>query len=26
MAQTADLFAEPPDIGQLDVLAAKLPG
>ena len=26
MAQAADLFAEPPDIGQLDVLAAKLPG
>jgi len=25
MAQAADLFAEPPDIGQLDVLAAKLP-
>ena len=26
MAQAADLFAEPPDIGRLDVLAAKLPG
>ena len=26
MAQAADLFAEPPDIGNLDVLAAKLPG
>jgi quinol monooxygenase YgiN len=26
MAQASDLFAEPPDIGQLDVLAAKLPG
>jgi quinol monooxygenase YgiN len=26
MAQAADLFAQPPDIGQLDVLAAKLPG
>ena len=26
MAQAADLFAEPPDIAQLDVLAAKLPG
>jgi len=26
MAQAADLFSEPPDIGQLDVLAAKLPG
>ena len=25
MAQAADLFAEPPDIGELDVLAAKLP-
>jgi quinol monooxygenase YgiN len=26
MAQAADLFSEPPDIGQIDVLAAKLPG
>jgi quinol monooxygenase YgiN len=25
MAQAPDLFAEPPDIGQIDVLAAKLP-
>lgn len=25
MAQAADLFAEAPDIGQLDVLAVKLP-
>jgi quinol monooxygenase YgiN len=26
MAQAPDLFSEPPDIGQIDVLAAKLPG
>jgi hypothetical protein len=26
MAQAPDLFATPPDIGQLDVLASKLPG
>jgi quinol monooxygenase YgiN len=26
MAQASDLFSEPPDIGQIDVLAAKLPG
>jgi len=26
MAQAADLFASPPSIGKLDVLAAKLPG
>lgn len=26
MAQAADLFSEAPDIGQVDVLAAKLPG
>ena len=26
MAQAGDLFSEPPDIGQIDVLAAKLPG
>jgi quinol monooxygenase YgiN len=26
MAQATDLFSEPPDIGQIDVLAAKLPG
>jgi quinol monooxygenase YgiN len=26
MAQAADLFDEPPDIGPIDVLAAKLPG
>ncbi len=26
MAQAADLFSEPPDIGNVDVLAAKLPG
>jgi quinol monooxygenase YgiN len=26
MAQAADLFAEPPDIQPIDVLAAKLPG
>jgi len=26
MAQAPDLFATPPDIQQLDVLAAKLPG
>ena len=26
MAQASDLFAAPPDIGQIDVLAAKLPG
>jgi quinol monooxygenase YgiN len=26
VTQAADLFSEPPDIGQLDVLAAKLPG
>jgi quinol monooxygenase YgiN len=26
MAQAADLFSEPPDIGQIDVLASKLPG
>ena len=25
MAQAADLFSEPPDIGNVDVLAAKLP-
>jgi quinol monooxygenase YgiN len=26
MAQADDLFSEPPDIGPIDVLAAKLPG
>jgi quinol monooxygenase YgiN len=26
MAQADDLFSEPPDIGPLDVLAAKVPG
>lgn len=26
MAQASDLFSEPPDIGPIDVLAAKLPG
>ena len=26
MAQAGDLFSEPPEIGQIDVLAAKLPG
>jgi quinol monooxygenase YgiN len=26
VAQAGDLFSEPPDIGQIDVLAAKLPG
>ncbi len=26
MAQAADLFSEPPDIGPIDVLATKLPG
>ncbi len=26
MAQAEDLFAEPPNIGRLDVLASKLPG
>ncbi len=26
MAQASDLFSEPPDIGQIDVLAAKLAG
>ncbi len=26
MAQAPDLFAQPPDIKQLDVIAAKLPG
>jgi hypothetical protein len=26
VTQAADLFSEPPDIGHLDVLAAKLPG
>ena len=26
MAQAADLFSEAPDIAQIDVLAAKLPG
>jgi len=26
MAQAADLFDQPPDIGPIDVLAAKLPG
>jgi len=26
MAQAGDLFSEPPDIGQIDVLVAKLPG
>ena len=25
MARASDLFSEPPDIGQIDVLAAKLP-
>jgi quinol monooxygenase YgiN len=25
VAQAGDLFSEPPDIGQIDVLAAKLP-
>jgi quinol monooxygenase YgiN len=26
MAQAPDLFSEPPDIAQIDILAAKLPG
>jgi len=26
MAQADDLFAKPPDIQQVDVIAAKLPG
>jgi len=26
MAQAPDLFAQPPDIKQVDVIAAKLPG